>query len=184
MAIEVHIIDENTVRIPGAVEIKELGSGRISVKLLTTPISKWVDNHTTNLVPAGTTMGIPAGAKNYEVGAYDFLTGADGYNKDLHSYANGNNYLSISESTTRATERIYHTTWGGYEWLTKGEKKDLARIVHALIKKSVGRDEAYRLAGRAKNLKDTGQFKSNTLVNIMQWAALMDGKIETPVIDT
>lgn len=189
--------NENDIEIPGAVRVKKRPDGTVAITLLADPNKRWVGREGAT-VPAGSgfTVGGTPGIKNYMVGAYaGVFTEGDAVAVDGHYYANGNNRLSIAESTTRACERVYHETWGDYARRynssyalktadERGSKTDLAKIVRKVILNGHGRDEVYRLAGRAKNLKESGGFPRYTLVELFQLSALLDGKLKAPVVET
>ena len=182
MAIEVNIVDENTVEIPGAVRVKDNGNGRVVITLLTTPTNKWTDHSTGRIVPSNVHMALDTGSKRtYHDDAYDGLFSVnDNWDYDPHKYANGSK-MSIAESVARATDRVYGETWMNYP-MSRGNKKDLAKLVHKLIKKGHGRNEVYRLGGRAKNLKETGQFGREKLPRLFELVALQDRLINEPVL--
>jgi hypothetical protein len=161
--------------------VRDEGNGQISIKLLTQPNRSWVDNRY-GKVPDGASMTF-AGRRNYLPGAYDGLFDTNDYiRRDPHSYLNGNT-MSISESVTRATDRVYSNSgwWGVYDDDAKGEKKDLAKVVKKIIKDGKGRDEVYRLGGKAKSLRKDG-FGRYSLVKLFELAALLDGTISEPVL--
>jgi hypothetical protein len=174
----------NKVIIPGAVEVTDLGHGEISIKLLTTPDKKWVDQKY-NRVPSNTGMTFRGHRFSGETvpSAFEYLFDVhDNWSMDPHKYLNGSK-MTIAESVTRATNRVYDDTawWGTYSSLDKGDKKDLARIVKKIIRDGHGRDEVYRLGGKAKTLRKEG-FGKYSLVKLFELAALYDRVITEPVL--
>jgi hypothetical protein len=177
--ITVNFIDNDTVEIPGAVRVQDRGNGQISIKLLTSPLSSWVDQNK-NKVPYGASFTVGAGEGAFE----NLFDVEDNWNMDPHTYVNGNK-MSIAESVTRATDKVYddNNWWGAYTDYNKGNKKDLAHIVYVLIKDAVGRNEVYRLGARAATMWESGTFDRYTLVDLFQLQALLDGLIDSPVFN-
>lgn len=179
MAITVNFVGENVVEIPGAVRVTDLGGGEIKIKLLTNPNATWVDQDHKK-IPSGTGLTI-GGKPDPFVGVFE---GSDEWRDDPHSYLNGSR-MSIKESTLRATNRVYneYSWWGTHADFRKGSKKDLAKIVRHLIRDGKGRDEVYRLGGKAVTFYKNGSFDRYSLVELFELAALYDRVIDTPILD-
>ena len=174
--IEINYIDENTVELNGALQVTDRG-GKLSVKLLTTPTSKWVDNAGKKLnTSAG--MTLPTRAVDPYEGVFE---SQDSITNDPHRYKTSWRRYTVKDSTLRAVNKVYDETWEDFQF-SKGDKRDLAKIVVKLIRDAYGRNEIYRLGGRAVNVKNTGAFDRYNLVEIFQWVALMDGVISEPVL--
>lgn len=182
MAININMVDKDTVILNDVLRIKD-GPNGLQVKFLTTPGSKWVDN-AGNGVPSGGTVEYPtrswatlAGQPATQVAS----PGTDALTYDPHYYRNGNNGLTVAESARRVVERLYYQTWGNFTPDATGEPDDINKVVRELIRNNKGRDYAYTLGGRVKNMKEGKGFDSYTCAEVFQWAALMDGAIEKPV---
>lgn len=197
MAIRMLQVDENTVIVNDAIKITDSEKG-LALKFLTTPTSKWVGPEGRIPSEAGVIFPKPSihsvATINRPVEAVQAVTksttdpydgvfdDSDSYEYDPHKYVNGNNYYYIKESVKRATEKVYGERWGSFLRARSGGKNDLAKVVRQFIVNGEGRDQVYRYAGKAKNLSANSSLSNYSLVELMQWVALLDGVLSEPVL--
>jgi hypothetical protein len=188
MTIEINLVDENTLEVNDALRIVDSADG-LKVTLLKTPTQAWASNRGGVLNgPAGLT--VPTESRKFTLTAprksgyrsMGLPSTRDDIDLDPHYYANGNNGLSVAESTSRAVNRLFYTTWSDYTAEECGDPDDIGKVVRLLIKGNKGRDYVYALGGRVKNLKDSGSFTRYTLAELLQWSAIMDKAIDAPVL--
>lgn len=186
MSINVQMKDANTVVINDAIKVTD-GVNGLEVELLTTPNSAWVDSRGRRRVPNGAGMMFADSRRSMatmerheptQVASPD----SDAIDRDPHYYRNGNNGLTIAESARRVVEKLYYGTWGDFTIVETGTPNDINKVVRHIIRNNKGRDYAYTLGGRVKNLKQSKGFERYTCAKLLEWAALMDGALDTPVL--
>jgi hypothetical protein len=184
------MVSANTVEIDGALKVVKNDNGTLSVTLLKTPEAAWAST-SGGILSGDAGLTVPTKSRSFSTdrtqtsfrrAGINLPSTRDDIERDPHYYSNGNNGLSVAESTSRVVNRLIYHTWEPFNTDDIGDPDDVAKIVRRLIKDNKGRDYCYTLGGRAKNMKRDLSLKRYTLVELLQFAALLDGALAAPII--
>jgi len=187
--IEIHMPDQNTIRVNEAVEVKMNGDGTLSVIMLKTPNSGWATNRGGRAAPGDVGVNIPVPGA---VGRYTQDRAVappqprykSDYDKDPYVYSGYRSRgFTIGESTRKATDHVYYELWDDFDSDECGDYDKLKAVIRQIIVNGKGRHKVYQLGGRVKNFARNGwNVKDKPLLNLFQALALEEGLLDAKVV--